>query len=243
MRTVTIQTTQQVSIEYELSGSLARVFAFLIDMVVVIGVYLFLLFLVLAGSDISEQVVLFFLPLALFLAYYYFSQLFFQGQTLGKKLQQIKVLRVDGKDPTPGDYLLRTLFLLPDAWFSFGIPAILLINTTPNAQRIGDLVAGTVVVKRRASRNFVIEDIRGIKTRSDHEVTFSQILQFSEADMLLIKTSLRRLKDYPNPVHRQLIDDLAKSCREKLNIEPSDGPRDSVEFLDLLLRDFIVLTR
>ncbi|PHI20529.1 hypothetical protein CEQ90_07190 [Lewinellaceae bacterium SD302] len=241
MRNITIRTTQNVSIEYELSGSLPRVFAFLIDMLIVFGVYLLLGFLVIFNLNWPEMFVLFFSPLLIFFIYYYFFEMLGQGQTPGKRIQQIRVLRADGKDPTPGDFLLRTLFLLPDAWFSLGIPAILLINTTPKAQRLGDLAAGTVVVKNRSSRSFLLSDIQSIKTRADHVPSFPGIQRFSEADMLLIKSSLKRLDEYRNPAHQEVVDELAATCRFKLEIE--DDGLSSQDLLKVLLQDYIVLTR
>lgn len=241
MRNITIRTTQNVNIEYELSGSLPRVFAFLIDMLIVFGAYLFLLFAIIIRLNWPETVTIIFLPLLLFFGYYYFFEMLGHGQTPGKRIQQIRVLRADGKDPTPGDFLLRTLFLLPDAWFSIGIPAILLINTTPKAQRLGDLVAGTVVVKNRSSRNFLLSDIKSIKTRNDYEPRFPAIQKFSEADMLLIKGSLKRLEEYKNDAHREVVQELADSCRFKLEIE-NDG-MSAQQLLKTLLQDYIVLTR
>lgn len=241
MRNITIRTTQNVSIEYELSGSMPRVFAFLIDMLIIFFAYLLLGFLIFFRLNWPETFVVVFFPLLIFFVYYYFCEMLWQGQTLGKRVQQIRVLRADGKDPTPGDFLLRTLFLFPDAWFSLGIPAILLINTTPKAQRLGDLVAGTVVVKNRNSRNFALGDIQSIKTRDNHEIRFPAIQKFSESDMLLIKSSLKRLDEYKNPAHLEVVNELAANCRFKLEIE-NDGLSNR-EFLKALLQDYIVLTR
>lgn len=241
MRSITIQTTQNVSIEYELAGALTRVLAFLIDMLLVFATYTIFTLIFLIDSDVNPTVAFFFLPLLVFILYYYFTEMLLQGQTIGKRVQQIRVLRADGKDPTPGDFLMRALFLLPDAWFSFAIPGILLMNTTPSAQRLGDLVAGTVVVKNKSSRNFVLKDIQSIKTTDNHTPQFPAVQRFSEADMLLIKSSLKRLFEYDNPAHKKAIKKLAEHCRFKLEVE-NDGLTD-VEFLKTLLMDYIVLTR
>lgn len=173
--------------------------------------------------------------------YYYFTEMLLQGQTIGKRIQQIRVLREDGKDPTPGDFLMRSLFLLPDAWFSLAIPGILLMNTTPKAQRLGDLVAATVVVKNQSSNSFSLEEIKGIKSLQNYEPRFPAIQRFREEDMLLIKSSLRRLAEYNNKAHQEAIQQLAENCRFRLEIE-NDGLSD-VDLLKTLLQDYIVLTR
>lgn len=240
MRSIPIRTAHNATIEYELAGAALRVLAFLIDMVVVFAVYVFILLLI-QPRGISEQVIFFFLPLAFFLLYYFLAETLLRGRTLGKIAQRIRVLRIDGKNPTPADFLVRSVFLLPDAWFSFAVPGIVLMNTTPRAQRLGDLVAGTVVVRSRGTRSFYLHDIQRIKSVDNYEPVYPSIVQFTEADMLLIKSSLRRLKQYNNEAHHRAVSQLAERCRQKLDVE-NQGRKDP-DFLNTLLQDYIVLTR
>ena len=247
MRSITIRTTQNVAIEYELAGSMSRVFAFLIDSLIIsVGYFVFLaIFVQFSRIDANWpwQVMSFFLPLTIFLVYYFCCELLMQGQTIGKRVQNLQVVRADGRDPTPGDHLLRTLFLLPDAWFTAGVPALLLINTTPIGQRLGDMVANTVVIRTQGSRSFELDDILGIQSRNNYEPRFPSVQQFTEEDMLLIKQALSRAQLYQNEAHRTALQRLAEICREKLAIgEETKDMRDD-EMLRTLLQDYIVLTR
>lgn len=241
MRTITIPTTQNVSIEYELAGSMARVFALVLDQLICLGVYLFLLAII--GSSLGYLVVVAYLPLSLFLFYYFCAEFFLNGQTLGKRIQGLKVIRADGKQLTPGDFFVRTIFLLPDVWFSLGVPAVLLVNTTPRAQRLGDLVAHTVVIRTQYSQSFGLDDILNIQTKDDYEPRFLQVQQYTEVDMLLIKQTLTRAQQYSNAAHLQATHELAAHCRAQLDITEESADLNSAEFLRQLLRDYIVLTR
>ena len=68
------------------------------------------------------------------------------GQTLGKKVVNIKVTREDGKQPTFTDAVIRNVLRLIDM-IGIYILGFILILATEKKQRIGDLAARTIVVK------------------------------------------------------------------------------------------------
>lgn len=69
------------------------------------------------------------------------------GQTLGKKLFKIEVVwEEDGKPPSLGRALLRTLLLLVDGMF-FGLVALLAVLMSDKNRRLGDMAARTLVVR------------------------------------------------------------------------------------------------
>ncbi|MGB3548535.1 MAG: RDD family protein [Saprospiraceae bacterium] len=242
MKTIDIRTTQNVLIEYELANSGQRIFSFILDMLIVLGGYLILMVIGFHRFFPDERVLLMFLPLLVFLTYYYLCQLLLAGQTLGMKAQHNKVVRIDGEDPTPADYLLRTLLLLPDAILSLGIPAILLINGSARAQRLGDIVANTAVIRARPGSPFSLEEIRSIQTLDKYVPLYPEIRRFSEDDMLLIKRSINRYARYPNDAHVAALIQLSNTVCERLGIErPAD--QSIRDFLRTLLQDYIVLTR
>jgi uncharacterized RDD family membrane protein YckC len=74
--------------------------------------------------------------------YYGLSELFLRGQTLGKRLWGIRVVRLDGFALDPGGIFVRNIFRvidhLPPLWL---VPLV-----SKKSQRLGDMVAGTVVV-------------------------------------------------------------------------------------------------
>lgn len=159
-----VSTPEHVGVVYPLAGIGSRFLAAFLD-----GVLLLLLFagLSLLAASVGQLlpvsgttgavlagvfVVLLFLVVPF--AYYVLFETFWNGQTLGKRLVGIRVLRDDG---SPIDFvaaaarnLIRTIDLLPPALAA----DVLVMLLSRKGQRLGDLVAGTVVVKARMERDF-----------------------------------------------------------------------------------------
>lgn len=67
------------------------------------------------------------------------------GQTLGKKVVKIKVVKEDGSPITMGDSVVRNVLRIVDGFFFYLVGAIF-IWTNPSKQRLGDKLAKTIVV-------------------------------------------------------------------------------------------------
>ena len=248
MRTIEITTTQNVTIEYELATLQERIIAFIIDCLLVGTIYL-ILFTALSAilrdalydSGGAFSFVASFLPLGLFIAYQLMSEIIADGQSWGKKAMGIKVVRLDGQEPSLIDYLLRAVFLIVDVTLSFGILAALLVSSSNNSQRLGDMTANTTVIRVKFGFRFRLEDILKINSLDDYEPAFPEVRRLSEKDMLLIKTIITRYRKHKNAAHREVINELVENLTKRLDIlEP---PKNKVEFLKTLIRDYIVLTR
>jgi uncharacterized RDD family membrane protein YckC len=244
MDSVTIQTTQNVSIDYPLAGAGLRIGSFFIDLTIFIVVYWIVALLLLKFADsLDDFSIIMFGALFSFLAYNFLMELFNRGQTLGKRIVGLRVIRLDGRDPTPADFLTRALFLLPDVIISWGITAVLLIVSGRNNQRLGDMVAGTVVIRTTVFNPFTLQEIMGITRREDYEPQFPGVQRFTNDDMLIVKNTLERLQRYGNPAHRQAVRQLAVRIAEELDIDPATVPLAPLKFLEVVLLDYIVLTR
>jgi uncharacterized RDD family membrane protein YckC len=159
-----ISTAEHVGISYELAGVGSRVLAAFLDVVAISVVELGGTLLAnggsrqlgsLLGRSIFSAIVTLLFLLVFPLAYWVLLETLWNGQTLGKRLVGIRVLRDTG---APAGFiaitargLVRLLDVVP-----FVLPIdILLIVLTGKSQRLGDLVAGTVVVKARVQRDFL----------------------------------------------------------------------------------------
>ncbi|MDX1665718.1 MAG: RDD family protein [Saprospiraceae bacterium] len=248
MKTIEIRTSQNVVIDYELASLRERVFAFFID-ILIFGLLYFLLFLLglnIFGNELIASGLTFYLfnvllPLSGFLAYQFFSEALAGGQSWGKRLLGIRVVRLDGREPELSDYLLRAIFHLVDTLTSSGIIAALLISSSANNQRLGDLTAHTTVVRVRQRQRFSLEDILKISTLEEYRPRYPRVAELSEEDMLIVKATLTRYRNYRNRAHRQLVERLSDRLAGLLEIE--EVPRNRVDFLKTLIRDYIVLTR
>jgi uncharacterized RDD family membrane protein YckC len=232
MQKVTIRTAQNVLIDYPVAGLLHRILAFIID-IFILGTYAIVVLFIIVQSGMQEQwiMLLFYFPM-------FFYDLFFEilmnGQSLGKKALDLRVVRVDGSNPTIGNYLLRWLLKPIDILFS-GSVAVTCILLTRFGQRLGDLAAGTTVVKLVSVGNVTSQQI--IQQLDEaYEPVFTQVTQLSDQDINLIKKALEVNRTHGN---MQPAIQLETRIKSLLGIE-SDMP--AVKFLYTIIKDYSHLT-
>ncbi len=247
MPTIDITTTQNVTIEYELAGPQDRFLAFFIDSIIIIALFI-LIFLVLLEVWVNNLEAdgmmghfFTFLPMTFFVGYHLLSEVIANGQSWGKKVAGIKVVRLDGEEPGWSDYLLRGVFHVVDTFLSFGILAGLLINSSAKKQRLGDMTANTVVIKIKFNKRFQLADILKINSIEEYEPTYLEVRKLREKDLLLIKSTIHRYHTYKNQAHTEVIDKLVDRIVKELDLD--EKPTKKIEFLQTLIRDYIVLTR
>lgn len=233
MQRVGIQTTQNVLIDYEVAGLGQRIGAFLLD-ALVLGAYLFLLLFINLEVGTLPLVVNFLLALPVFL-YHLLCEILLNGQSLGKRQLGIKVVRLDGTSPTLGNYLLRWVLRPVDIWF-YGSVAILCILIGGKGQRLGDIAAGTTVVRFRSPTILDNAPVYASDMPEDYEVSFPQVIRLSEKDVAIIRETLARYRRTADPKPVQLMHEKAQ---EILEVETDMPP---VKFLHILLKDYQYLT-
>lgn len=246
MPNIDIRTTQNVTIGYELAVLRERFFAFFIDLLVFYALYFFV-WVVLVSSPLGQHInewglrFMIMMQLAGLVLYHFCSEVFSNGQSLGKRAMNLRVIRVDGQEPGLGDHLLRSLFLVMDFFFSAGVLGAVLIGSTFKNQRLGDLAANTAVIRMKDQLNFHLADILNIQSLDDYEPQYPAVRQMSEADMLLVKNLLGRFQAWRNPAHATAVHEAVEVICQRLDIEPPTGNK--IDFLKTLIRDYIVLTR
>ncbi|MCS7036829.1 MAG: RDD family protein [Saprospiraceae bacterium] len=245
MKTIEIPTLQNIVVQYEQATALSRLVAGLLDLFLVslgwLALYMALLFTDVLNFLASVPVAIFSWML-LYLLYHVICDVWNIGQTPGKSVIGIQTVRLDGRPLRWSDAFLRALLLLVDGLFSFSFLGVLLIQTNPRSQRLGDMAAHTTVINTRSTRSVSLSSVLDICTADNHAVTYPQVCQLSESDMLLVRAVLLRWKQYPNPAHQQTALRLAERLAHLLKVSPPKST-DTYEFLETLLRDYIVLTR
>jgi uncharacterized RDD family membrane protein YckC len=155
-RTVRLSTPEGVDLVLPLAGAASRIAAFVIDYLVITSasstISGLLVALIEGGSRspttgaAASLAVAGLLILGFFL-YHAFFIAFGRGQSLGKKALKIRVVRADGGPAGLGRGLARSLLLLVDAFLLGPFIGVVSILSTNRRIRVGDLVAGTVVVR------------------------------------------------------------------------------------------------
>lgn len=241
MKIIEIKTTQNVVLQYELADLRERILAFLIDFTV-----LFFGILILSGivSTVFYGTALSVIMILVFCIFIFYSLLFEtlnHGQSLGKMAMRIQVIKVTPGQPGFADYAARWVFRLVDIYFSLGGIASILIASSAKSQRIGDIAANTTVVKRTPRMQLSLKDILDIHAQGSYTPQYTQAKQLQEEDVLLIKSALARYQRYGNEAHADAVSLLAARIAGVLRLDAV--PRDSKAFLQVVLKDYVILTR
>jgi uncharacterized RDD family membrane protein YckC len=155
---VSIETPEHIVLNYELAGIGSRFLAGFVDtliqtiVIVLIGVAVSLI-----GSlegEVARMPIRVFIVVAagalIMIGYFVLFEMIWDGQSPGKRMAGLRVIRTDGTPIAIGDSLIRNILrfvdLIPIA-YTVGMAAIFF---TKRCQRLGDLAAGTIVVKERA---------------------------------------------------------------------------------------------
>ena len=237
MATIRVHTAQNVTLEYEVASLGERIVAAIIDNLILLAwagaVFTFYTLL-------GQQSVGLFTSLAVVVAvpyvfYNLVSEVFFNGQSIGKKARHIKVMRLDGTAPQLGDYLLRWLLRAVDTGLPLvgGLVAIITIAANGRGQRLGDLAAGTTVVSVRPQHATPLAPTLG--ELADYQVTFQQVSRLADHDVALVRQLLSQARARRN---HELLNELANKVKALTGIQTDlrDGP-----FLETVLRDHAYL--
>jgi uncharacterized RDD family membrane protein YckC len=244
MRTIEITTTQNVVIQVKLATLMDRVVGFILDFIILSIGYL-ILFGILVNwiwkRDADEWWILTILGI-LVSFYTLIFELTLRGQTPGKAIMGVKVIKVDGGQPEFIDYFRRWAIRWIDIWASVGAIGMISISTSDKGQRLGDKISDTIVVKKKQSSGYQLKDILSITNTASYTPVYPQVSEVSETNMLTVKRLLNRYQKYPNiNTYDGLIRKTSKAFEANLDLKRKE--RNHVAFLKQLLKDYVILTR
>lgn len=254
MSIIRISTAFNIDLEFEIAPFHKRLFAYIIDFVILV-IYLVSMKSLLYGrfeinpeDNVGLDILIISFPMLL---YSLITEVLMNGQTVGKKLMSIRVISLDGGEPTFGQYLLRWItkffewpFLFGYVMYSeralfayiivtgfFGIAVVILIAATKKSQRLGDLAAGTVVVDTKSSLSVADTVFMDVKNEN-YKVQFPEVMRLSDGDINTIKTVITQARKRNN-------DDMSYRVEAKvkqvLSIQSNLPP---TAFLEKLLEDY-----
>lgn len=239
-----VLTTQNINIDYPLAGLGNRIVAYLIDYLILIitGLVMIIPAVFLAASHIegghTAGIILASIYGILFLTYTLILEIYFNGQTFGKKIMKIKVIREDGGSPTIGNYIIRWLLRLVDIQLLSGVVAVITIAVSQKEQRLGDMAAGTLVISLNKPTTFQSTIYREIP--QDYKPTFQQVVMLSEEDIHIIhKVIGEAYRTYDFSHRNALLNKARGKVEQKLSIKPEEYSKtDSLTFLKIIVADY-----
>lgn len=228
-----------MTIQYGLANPWERALALVLDLVVM-GIATLLIFGLQSLIGMDTDYLMYFLVCPFLLLYSLGFEQLNDGQSFGKRVLKLRVIRMDGEQATFLDYLMRWIFRALDIYFSLGGIAVLSAISSKYNQRLGDLLANTVVVNVGKSERMALENLLKLYKTKDHKVTYPQVAKMPEEAMLLVKETLSKKLTVNNEAHDEALDLLTNKMVKELNIK---APKDHQTFLKTLLKDYIILTR
>lgn len=196
--------------------------------------------------------------------YHVVLEITMNGQSIGKKIMGLRVVDENGGKPSISQFLIRWLLRLSDVWIimililllyvlltdeglrnpeaifllifglTFLVTDIVLVISSRKGQRIGDILAKTILISTHTKGN--IEETVFQEVADNYTPSFPQIMQLSDKDLNAIKSILetaRKKGDYT------MAEAACAKIKSHLKIESNLGPFD---FLETLLKDYNYLS-
>ena len=166
------------------------------------------------------------------LTYPLLFEVFNQGRSLGKMVMKTRVVMLDGSTPTLGAYLLRWLLIFVDGPL-LAYMGLVVIAATRNHQRIGDLAAGTVVVKLQSYTKIQVSLDEFDYLKEDYKPRYPQAADLSLEQVNVVTRTLAASEARGG---EQRLAQLAQKVQATLGVtqhEPS-----ATSFLLRLVRDY-----
>ncbi len=234
MQSIQVRTTQNVFIHYPLASVGDRILAYLLDQIILI-VYSIATGVLLFNIDVDQWWVWSLIIGLPWLFYSLLFEIFMNGQSPGKRVMNIKVIRLNGTPPTIGDYILRWIFRFIDFWIFSGAVALIFIALGGKGQRLGDVVASTSVVKLIEQKEITAKEVF-VTADVAYAPIFGQATQLNERDIEIIQRALEVNRDLGNPKPMLAVTEKIKT---QLGIQTDLPP---IKFLYTLIKDFNHLT-
>ena len=245
MSELTINTTQNVVLNFTAATVTERIFASLIDILIKIAYCIVVVLIIVYGLGLGKKLdnldnwsamaigIIVFFPV---LIYSIVLESIFEGQTLGKKFLKIKVVKIDGYQAGFGDYLIRWLFRIIENNVMAGAIAITALIISKKGQRIGDMAAGTSIISLKSKvtiNSTILENLN-----DEYVPTFPTVIKLSDNDMRIIKDTFVMAKA------KNDIDTIAK-LRTKIESVCSikNSELSSNEFVKTILKDYNFYTQ
>ena len=240
---ITIGTPEGIELQLRLAGAASRYIARGIDLALQLTLIalLFIVTLVIGGVAggvlISGWAAAGFI-VSFFAVFYFYNVLFevlAQGRTPGKRATHLRVVREQG---TPVDLpasLVRNLLRLIDELL-FGLPALVAILLTKHNQRLGDLAAGTLVIREAPTPSAHPDSLPQATART----AAGQAIETSGWDLSAVSaeelTAIRRFLERRGTLERHARRELAHRLEQGLRAKVAGAPptQDPERFLEAL---------
>ncbi len=237
---LTIDTPEQTALEYPIAGLGSRFLAVLADTAIQVVLAFFVLII---GSFLGAGLAIFgglgpqwvfaIIVILMFLVesgYFALFEIFWNGQTPGKRYAQVRVIKEDGRPIGAYEAIVRNALRLVD-WLPgmYGI-GLISIFASRKSKRLGDFVAGTVVVHEKT-----LEGVRPYaETQIDDTLPAIDTSKVALEEVRLIETFLSRRDSLEPAVRTAMAAQIANRLANKMEVQIYGWPR-TERFLEAVM--------
>ncbi len=223
-----IETPEQIALELPLAGIGSRFLAIAVDTLIQLALYLItgIVFLLLLPEGLSIFTFLpktlgpalaIFVGFAIYWGYFAIFEIVWSGQTPGKRVAGIRVIKESGRPLNAyeaiGRNFLRAVDMQPGFLYGVGLLCMML---NKQSRRLGDFVAGTVVVHEKAS-----EEVRPTWNTATAAASGSLgTVQMTADELVLIETYLSRRFELEPDVRLRTAIQIADRIKTKTGLQP-----------------------
>ncbi len=260
MGKINIPTTFNIDLEFETAPFPSRMFAWIIDFIIQVFYIIIAMHLYsrlssrdtwdrASGYDMWAIELLLILPVFM---YHLVCEIWWNGQSLGKKLLGIRVVNDNGGKVAPAQCMIRWLLRASDLSIPFIILSLLfnldsilrvlsitsllfladlvLISVTKASKRMGDLAAGTMLIKINTKSS--LDDTIFMEMSDSYVPVFPQVMKLSDRDINTMKTILDTAIKTGN---HHMVATASDKVKTALAIQDDMPP---YELLETLLKDY-----
>jgi uncharacterized RDD family membrane protein YckC len=259
-----IDTPEQVEIEFAVAGLGSRFVAVLLDHLIQAGFYfVFILFGAIVFGALANRINLLgkwvlagFIALNFLLlwGYYTLFEAFWHGQTPGKHIMKLRVIKDSGRQITLFEAMSRNLLRIIDYLPAFYLAGVITMLCTKRNQRLGDLAAGTIVVHERSDEQPLLiergtsiipaqfasgyDPLASVAVAQDaSSLPADAVAKLGADDLLLIESFFARALDLSLPTRAEIAARVAAQMAAKMKVSvPPGNPERFLEAIAYAMR-------
>ncbi len=228
-----LQTAQNITIEQNLAGVWQRLLAVVLDLLF-LGLFYYILIYILFSVHFNDKFSMWSFMAVLMLPYFLYYpllQYWNNGQSFGKQIMKIRIVKADNSHPKLGDFLIRWILRLFEVNMIPGLALLWMLFSDKN-QRLGDLAAQTIVVKDQVLGHIdqsIFEELS-----PDYQAVFPEVRSFNNQDIQKIKIVYKQAVKKKD---EKILHALTHKIALLLHIEKPENMTDE-EFVNRIIKDY-----
>jgi uncharacterized RDD family membrane protein YckC len=242
---VSVDTPEQIALEFSLAGIGSRFLALALDTLIQVALYVLVILLGIGIASLGKKIpgipgrwapalmVLF--MFCIYWGYFALFEILWHGQTPGKRAAGIRVVKDSGRPITAIEGIGRNLMRAVDGIMFYAVGIITMLISRQN-RRLGDYVAGTIVVHDKKSLAVKPEWSTASSSSPDGSAAYGSL---TDQDLIIIETFLHRRWELDAVVRLNTAIRISDRLQQKTDLARDPGHTDE-EFLEAVahkLRD------